>query len=72
MNSSNWIPSLSQKTLARTSLTVFYTLNLFPVFLRKSHLAPSDLHFFGPLKDALQGRRFADDDELKHSLSEEL
>jgi hypothetical protein len=35
-------------------------------------LAPFDLHIFGPLKDALRGRRFADDDELKHSVREEF
>jgi histone-lysine N-methyltransferase SETMAR len=35
-------------------------------------LTPSDFHIFGPLKDALRGRRFADDDELKHSVREEL
>jgi hypothetical protein len=28
-------------------------------------LAPSDYHLFGPVKDALRGRHFADDDELK-------
>jgi hypothetical protein len=27
---------------------------------------------FGPLKDALRGRRFADDDEMKHSVRQEL
>jgi histone-lysine N-methyltransferase SETMAR len=35
-------------------------------------LEPSDFHLYGPLKDALRGRRFADDDELKHSVREEL
>jgi histone-lysine N-methyltransferase SETMAR len=36
-------------------------------------LAPSNFHLFGHLKDALRGRRFADDDdELKHSVREEL
>jgi histone-lysine N-methyltransferase SETMAR len=34
-------------------------------------LAPSDFNLFDPLKDALRGRRFADD-ELKHSVREEL
>ena len=28
-------------------------------------LAPSDFHLLGPPKDALRGRHFADDDELK-------
>jgi hypothetical protein len=33
-------------------------------------LAPSDLSLFGPLKEALRGHRFADDDdgELKHGV----
>jgi histone-lysine N-methyltransferase SETMAR len=35
-------------------------------------LASFDFHLFGPLKDSLRGRRFADDDELKHSVHEEL
>jgi hypothetical protein len=35
-------------------------------------LAPPDFHLFGPLKDALQGRRFEDDEELRHILHEEL
>ena len=30
-----------------------------------SDLAPSDFHLFGPLKNALRGRRFAADDEVK-------
>jgi hypothetical protein len=36
------------------------------------NLAPSDFHIFDPLKDALRGRRFVDDDELKHGVREEL
>jgi hypothetical protein len=35
-------------------------------------LAPSSFHIIGPLKDALRGRCLADDDELKHSMCEEL
>jgi len=35
-------------------------------------LAPYDFHLFGPLKDALRGRRFADIDDLKYSVREEL
>ena len=34
-------------------------------------LAPSNFHLFGALKDALRGRRFADDDEIWHNLREE-
>jgi hypothetical protein len=36
------------------------------------NLTPSDFHIFGPLKDVLRGQRFVDDDELKHSVREEL
>jgi len=32
-------------------------------------LAPSDFHFFGPLKDALSETRFRDDDEMHEWLS---
>ena len=35
-------------------------------------LAPYDFHLFGPLKYALRGRRFADIDDLKYSVREEL
>lgn len=35
-------------------------------------LAPTDFHLFGSLKEALRGRRVADDDELNHSVCEEL
>jgi len=32
------------------------------------YLAPSDVHLFGPLKNALRGRRFAADDEVKEAV----
>jgi len=35
-------------------------------------LAPSDFHLFGPLKNALRGRRFADDDEVKEAVHDWL
>ena len=36
-------------------------------------LAPADLHLCGPLKDALCGHRFADDDDdLKHNVHEDF
>jgi hypothetical protein len=34
-------------------------------------LAPSDFHLFGALKDAVRGRRFAEDGEMKHNVREE-
>lgn len=37
-----------------------------------ANLAPSYFHLFDLLKVALRGRRFAEDDELNHSVSEEL
>ena len=33
--------------------------------------APSDFHLFGPLKDALRGRSFVDDDELQYNVRED-
>ena len=47
--------------------TVGWTLLLHPPY--SPDLAPSDPQLFGPLKDALRGRRFADG--LKHRLSVE-
>ena len=35
-------------------------------------LAPSDYHQFGPLKEALRGRRFTSDQELKNAVHEWL
>ena len=34
--------------------------------------APSDFHLFGPLKNALRGRRFAADDEVKEAVRDWL
>jgi histone-lysine N-methyltransferase SETMAR len=31
-------------------------------------LAPSDFHLFGPLKDALRGTRFEDDESVIHAV----
>jgi len=35
-------------------------------------LAPSDFHLFGPLKNALRGRRFSCDDDVKASVRQWL
>ena len=35
-------------------------------------LAPSDFHLFGPLKNAVSGRRFAADDEVKEAVHDWL
>jgi len=44
-----------------------------PYPLDTSDIARSDFRLFFPLKDALRGRRFADDDyDLQHSFTEEL
>jgi hypothetical protein len=42
----------------------------FPSPADRPDLSPSDYHPFGPVKDALSGRHFADDNELKRSLSD--
>jgi hypothetical protein len=36
------------------------------------HLAPSNYQMFGPVKDALYGHHFADDNELKQSFQNML
>jgi hypothetical protein len=36
------------------------------------HLAPSDCHLFGPVKDALRGRHFVDVNELQQSFRDVL
>jgi hypothetical protein len=43
-----------------------------PHFPIQADLATFDFHFRGLLKDALRGRRFATDDELKHSVPQKL
>jgi hypothetical protein len=30
----------------------------------RPYLAPSDFHMFGPIKEALRGRRFSSDEEI--------
>ena len=35
-------------------------------------LAPSDFHVFDPLKDALSGKEFRDDDEVRSAVQEWL
>ena len=35
-------------------------------------LAPLDFHVFGPLKDALSGKQFRDDDEVRSAVHEWL
>jgi hypothetical protein len=35
-------------------------------------LQPSDFHVFGPLKDALSGTQFRDDDEVRSAVHEWL
>jgi hypothetical protein len=42
-------------------------MDCFPHPAHSPDLAPSDYHLFGPVKDALYERRFADGNELKHS-----
>jgi histone-lysine N-methyltransferase SETMAR len=75
--SKNLHPPSTTTLIAHTSLitreataTIGWTVLPHPPF--SPGLAPSDFHLYGPLKDALGGRRFADDDELKHSVGEEL
>ena len=72
-NSTNKTPALSHKTLVVTLPAQVRTLDLrLPHAPYSLHFAPSDSHIFGPQKDALRRRRFADDDELKHGVREDL
>jgi hypothetical protein len=43
-----------------------------PLFSLGHDFVTSDFHIFGPLKDAFRGRRFADNDLLKHIMREKL
>jgi hypothetical protein len=52
------------------NLTIQWTVCLHPPY--STDLASPICHLFGPLKKALQGCHFADNDELKHSVREEL
>ncbi|GBL79046.1 hypothetical protein AVEN_48994-1 [Araneus ventricosus] len=36
--------------------------------IQQPDLAPSDFHLFGPLKQHLGGKRFADDDDVQHEV----
>ena len=60
------------KTLATTLPWQVCTFTLFLLILRTVPFNTLRLASFGPLKVVLRGRRFADDDELKDSVSEEL
>jgi hypothetical protein len=47
-----------------------WTVPLYPAC--SPDLAPSDCHLFDPIKDALHGRHFADENELKQSFCDVL
>jgi hypothetical protein len=59
-------PVCAQGYLATLEWTVL------PHFSYSLDLAPFNFHLLGRLKDELQGRRFAKDDELKHSVHEKF
>jgi len=42
------------------------------VYFPVHNLVPSDYHLFGPLKDALRGRRFTSDEEVKEACWSDL
>jgi histone-lysine N-methyltransferase SETMAR len=50
--------------------TMWWTVLRHPPY--SPDLAPCDFHLFGPLTDALRGRLFADIDDLKYKVREEL
>jgi hypothetical protein len=49
-------------------VSIAWTGVYFPVH----NLTPSDCHLFGPLKDALRGRRFTSDEGVKEAVHEWL
>jgi len=72
-NSTNNIPSLSQMTRAMTTyMQKSASWICIPQSPYSPTLAPSDFLHFGPLKDALQGRPYADGDDLNHRVHEEF
>lgn len=60
----NTLPHTDLRTRAASATTDWTVLPHSP---NTPELAFSDPHLFGPLKDALRGRHFVHDDELKHS-----
>jgi hypothetical protein len=73
----NQVLSLHDKATPHTDLRKRETIatmgcTVLPPAPYSPNLAPSDFHLFGLLNDALRGRRFADDDELEHSMHEQL
>jgi hypothetical protein len=60
------IPACAHEAIAKTGGTVL------PYPTHSPDLAPSDYHLFGPVKDALCGCHFADDNELKQSFHDVL
>jgi hypothetical protein len=70
-NSTNKSSSVSLKTLATTLPAQVCTFILFLLILRTVPFNTLRLASFGLLKVVFRGRRFADDDELKDSVSEE-
>jgi hypothetical protein len=54
-------PACAHEVIAKTGWTVA------PHPAHSSGLAPSNYHLFGPVKDPLRGRHYADDNELKQS-----
>ena len=62
-------PNTAIHTL-QTLVKLGFTVLEHPAY--SSDLAPSDYHLFGPLKDALRGRRFTSDEGVKEAVDEWL
>ena len=58
--------------LQQVSTTEELRFECIPHTLFSPDLAPSDFHVFGPLKDALCGTQFRDDDEVQLAVHEWL
>jgi histone-lysine N-methyltransferase SETMAR len=60
-------------TSLRTSEAIIKTGRTFrPLPAHSPDLAPSDCHLFGPVKDGLRGRYFAEFNELKRNFCDVL
>jgi len=64
----------ARRRTAHLTINTFQKMN-WEVLEHPAHspdLAPLDFHLFGPLKDALRGRQFTDDDDVKEAVNDWL
>jgi len=75
------VPRILQTCVLLSILRAVQFRNVFVLFTKhyilphlrfSPGLAPSDLHLFWPLKDALRGTRFEDDESVIHAVREDM